>query len=403
MFTSRSPRDKQDIFDCVSFFQNSSHGSPTRLSREDIISALETLLRSGHGIIEVIENRSLEKYLKIPNKAAEHRHFQLGFVSVTFAIYVKFDVLQEILAREDDSCDPLLYFLEIYDAFLKGKSPRNPITEVDRTGRILDPSPSMLCCTIYHKDVSENLSLNTVRYLLHSEAYATRVYASCAQDCVGFRFEAVLHSTLGKHFVPLLEQAGMRLAREFSGNHFLRNPQKKYLFSLTLNEATARRLGKGCRHAEPAPGGFSRYTYMFPQLPLVRQAGLTKRQQNVAYLLMVGYSYLQIARVLDPDLSEGPDPCIERLKEKKGTVGLTSSEQAELVQLTKFLKSAPSKIQAVKNEIANKLHKVGLFEPPFTEDRLVQVLMQNSIVAAEVREYFFPIYPWPEDLISRRG
>ena len=403
MFTSRGPRNREEIADCVSFFKHSPHWSPTDLTELDMVECWEALLLSGHAHIEIIENPQLAQELKNRRKAVLNPHFLHGYVHVEFVCFVTFEFLKELVGRESDLCDPVIFFLERYQQYRSGLPVKRPIAETDKEGRLRDASISTLACGVFHSDISCQLSMRTLKYVSQRDAFANRIYASVVQDYIGFKHDVALNSAAGRHFIVPLEQAGLKLIREYSRNSVRPFYAKKYLFASVQDVSTAAALGVPHIRSISEASEFTRYTFMHLGNSVCRKAGLTRLQQCVCVLLLTGYSFKQIARAIDQNEYDMLVGEIAALSEKRARGSLESREQKLLDKYSKSLLNIVNKVKDAKRQAVEKLFKANLFTPPFEEERLVGMLKQNSVVAHEVREYLFPVYPWPEDLDSRRG
>lgn len=403
MFTSRGPRNREEIAACVAVFLHSPHGKDSGLSKEDMVECWYHLLRLGVGVIDFIQNEIFAG-LKDNERAISELdpNYEYGYLYVTFACFVTFDVARDILIGESDDVDPIVRVLHLYRGFRLKDSAESPLPRIGKHRELLDKSISMVSCGIFHSDLSSP-SLRHVPYLPFKSAFTKRLYASLAQFANGFSFDISVHSAAGDFFLEPLQSAGLHLMRKHSANSESNPERNRYVFC-TARPELYEMLGRRDMLTNTQEKNMSEYNFKHFDPSIPRQAGLTRYEQQLCFYLLNGYENLQIARRTHKDTTEEEAYFrneILRMKSLRKTRKLTTFEERELKSYENGLANIPGRISQALNQVARKLQKLRFYRFPFRRKKLVAVLSSNPIAAHEIRQFIFSVYPWPDDIDSR--
>lgn len=405
-FTSRAPRDIEEIGLCVKFLQNTALWKETTLSDSQLIHYLDELLRTGVAILDIFENAQLDSLLKDSEKIVEHPHFEHGFVYVAFACYVQFNVLREIVEREDDRRDPILYFLELYHEFKTGRSARNPLINLLDSGEICEESVSLLSCGAFHDDIANHITLRTSKYWGYRGEFSRRVLDSVRHFTIGFKHDAHLFIAPGEFLVAPSLSLGLKIARANSSNPDKPLASRIYVYYWANSEEMEIRLGVtdskkkmlervievlSLLHPDMV---VDRYEFLRLDERTQRQFDLTEREQKFCFLFTAGYETDQIAMSIYED--ENFSVRIRALK-SRDVKSLTPDEKLELEGMLRALSADNNATRQIQIQVAIAL---GIQNK---RESFIAALMQNPKLAHEYRKFIFSTYPWPNDLLSRRS
>jgi len=385
MFTSRGPRNPEEIAACVSLYRHSPFWADSELTESDMVECWEALLIAGIGLIDIIETEDFIEDLKNTKKAVSDPHYRHGFFQVVFVCYVTSDVAYDILNTKSDNVDALLYFLQRFNTYRKDSSASRPIPKISskkgEKGRLDDESFYLFACGVYHPEVSFHWSRRTERYLDAIHPFSERVIGDMIRGHIGFRHDAYLLSVAGAHLVTPYTSTGLNIARRHS-------EKDNYIFITTRDPDVLATL-----KVLPADLGdelkINLYRPLFLEDSVRRTCNLTRYQQQVCSLLLLGFTLEQVGGFLDPvdyeKIMSIEDPTVRK------------STRESLKKRIAFQQNQASK--ALRDKMLVDSDQDGSVP---LEHLLTALKRQDGKAAHEIRQFIFSVYPWPEFVPSRR-
>ena len=370
VFTSRGPRNAEEIDTCLAMLEDSPYWASAHytLDRSEVVNVWTDLLSTGCGYIDIVENGAYVPQLERYKGGSGRTPYGHAFCTVQFIAYVTFEFAREII-MQDDIADINLHFLEAMIRHRTDASCPSPAMTAEevRLGLTQAPGRGLYCCFA----LVRHPGLQPLSIIISSPQIMERYRRSMLQHYGGSLHHAWISNAVSQFDSYGFSQFGHQLLREHPTNKAKAHSEKKYVYCETNSRETSEALGVRANLTvnmddERFLGNFCKNVFDGRQ----PSAGLNKKEQETCYLLTLGYTSEQIAKVLST------------------TVGSIDQYQN---------KAGQKLYDAGYHGVASGFHKEGGL-PKCSRETISRVIFDNL---HEVRSDVLPLYPWPEGLFER--
>ena len=339
---------------------------------EDMLDVWVKLLTTGQGYIDIIENKNYAKELAGYTRSG-NRHFDHSFTSCYFMSYVTLDFMQKIVA-DDTIPDISMHFVKRCIEHQKNPdSCASPAATIDAMLRGHNQEPGYglycLCSSVIHP----RIDIMKPKFILDSWKYSERVKSSTKYFSGGLAHHAWINNCAHEKVKWGYLQSNHKLLRAYPGNQGKTPARKKYIFCLTRDRYVSKDLhipDNKKFDIEGIKDTGNWFEFLFSRQR--RECGLTELEQETCYLIALGYTDVQIAQAVYPDL--------------KNVKGDTRESQERLAQ-------GARRIYTIRSGAARKVDPSA---NEFGRERLCNFIRGHL---HEVRSVIVPLYPFPEDLV----